>query len=53
MGERIGLAMGDPQLRAAGFADRRAQIVPIRMIGDDERQLHAALAGAGAHAHPA
>jgi len=53
MGERIGLAMGDPHLRAACLADRRAQVVPVRMVGNHERQLDAALARAGAHAHPA
>ena len=44
MHERVGLAMGDPDLRAARLADGRAKLAPIRMVGNHERQFDAALA---------
>ena len=45
--------MGDEQLAASGLGDRRAERLPIGMVGDDERQLDALLPGAGADPHPA
>ena len=51
--QRLLAAMRDPDLRGAGLADRRGQLVPVGMVGDDQRQLDAALLGALADAHPA
>ena len=45
--------MGDPHLGRADLAHGAAQIVPVHMVRDDERQFHAFLPGAGSDAHPA
>src|SRR6478736_4353014 len=46
--ERLRLAMRHPDLAGLHLADRREQIVPIGVIGNDERQLDALLARPGA-----
>ena len=53
MHQRVLLAVRDPDLGRAGRRDGRGQAVPVGVVGDDQRQLDAALARAGAHAHPA
>ena len=45
--------MGDPHFRSAGCGDGVDQLGPVGMVGDDERQLDAALAGARPDPHPA
>ena len=53
MHQRVLLAVGDPDLAGAGLQDGAAEVVPVGMVGDDERQLDALLAGPGPHPHPA
>ena len=53
MHQRVFLAVGDPDLAGAGGLDGRGQSVPVGMVGNHQRQFDAALAGAGAHPHPA
>jgi hypothetical protein len=43
--QRIFAAMGDPDVFRRHISDRLGQFVPVRMIGDDQRQLDAALLG--------
>src|SRR5947209_16771280 len=52
MDERILFTMRDPKLGAAGRENRVAELVPVRMVGNDERQLDAALARTRTYAHP-
>ena len=51
--ERFLAAVGDPDFARGQLLDRRGQLVPVGMVGDDQRQLDHALAGALAHPHPA
>ncbi len=52
MNQRLGLAMRDENLFAAGFRDGLGQPGPVGVIGNDERKLDPALARAGANPHP-
>ena len=45
--------MGDPGLGGVDLGDGGGELGPVGVVGDDERQLDAALAGAGADLHPA
>ena len=45
-------AMGDPDLRRAGGGNHGGQAIPVRVVGDHQRQLDAALAGARPYPHP-
>ncbi len=45
--------MRDPDLAGPGLGDGLAQLVPVGMVGDHQRQLDAGLAGALLDAHPA
>ena len=53
MHQRVLFAMRDPDLSGARLANGFGEPVPIAMIGDDERQLDAALTRSSPHAHPA
>src|SRR5262249_21241859 len=50
--EAVFLAVRYPDLSRAGRRDRRGQSVPIRVVGDHERQLDPALPRPRAHPHP-
>ena len=51
--ERFLAAMGDPHFARGDIADGAGQLVPVGVVGDDQRQLDHPLAGALADAHPA
>ena len=46
-------AVGDPDLGGVELGDGGGELGPVAVVGDDERELDAALAGAGADLHPA
>jgi len=51
--QRLLAAMRHPDFLRACLLDREGQFIPIGMVGNDQRQLDAALLGALADAHPA
>jgi len=51
--KRILAAMCDPYGVGAGGGDGVGQLVPVGMVGDHQRQFHAALFGALFDCHPA
>ena len=51
--QRFLAAVGDPGLARVELGDGGGELGPVAVVGDDERQLDAALAGAGADLHPA
>lgn len=51
--KRLLAAVGHPDLRWGQFRDRTGQLIPIAVIGQDDRQFHALLARALADTHPA
>ena len=51
--QRVLLPVRDPDLPGPGLQDGAPEIVPVAMVGDDERQLDPLLARPAAHSHPA
>ena len=53
MHQRVLLAVRHPDFGGAGRGDGGGQAIPVGVVGNDERQLDAALARPRAHPHPA
>src|SRR3546814_16785155 len=51
--QRLLAAVRDPHLPGRDFGEGSGELVPVGMVGDDQRQLDIALTGALADSHPA